>query len=97
MVTLEVLNPVAARPKRKFELAPRVSDLTTKTIGLYWNAKPGGNTINERTAELLSQKFKGIHLREYIPVGSSGTAMATAAALDTMAKECDAVIGTTAD
>jgi len=59
MVNLEVLNPVAEKPERKFELAPRPSNLSGKTIGLYWNAKPGGNIIRERTAQLLSQKVRG--------------------------------------
>lgn len=97
MVNLEVLNPVADRPKRKFELAPRINDLMGKTIGLYWNAKPGGDIILERTAQLLSQKFRGTCLKKYTPVGSMGTAMATTKDLDTMAKECDAIIGTSAD
>ena len=97
MVSLEVLNPVADRPQKKGDLAPRMNEFMGKTIGLYWNAKPGGNIILERTAQLLSQKFKGIRLKEYTPVGSSGTAMATTKDLDTMAKECAAVIGSTAD
>jgi len=97
MVKMEVLNPVAAKPKKRHNLAPRLGDLRGKTIGLYWNAKPGGDTILERTAQLLKQKIEGIHFKEYTPVGSSATAMATTKDLDTMAKECDAVIGTTAD
>ena len=53
MVKMEVLNPVAAKPKKRHNLAPRLGDLRGKTIGLYWNAKPGGDTILERTAQLL--------------------------------------------
>ena len=97
MVNLEVLNPVAEKPKRKFDLAPRLSDLSGKTIGLYWDVKPGGDIINERTAQLLSQKFKGIRSKEYTPAKISITAEASVEELDTMAKECDAVIGTIAD
>ena len=97
MVNLEVLNPVAEKPERKFELVPRLSDLSGKTLGLYWNAKPGGNIIREHTAQLLSQKVRGIRLIEYTPPGSSGTVHASSQILDTMAKECDAIIGTTAD
>ena len=97
MVNLEVLNPVADKPKRKFELAPRLSGLSGKTIGLFWNAKPGGNIIHERTAQLLSQKIEGIRLKTYNAVGSMGHACASTEDLEKMSKECDAVIGTSAD
>ena len=97
MVNLEVLNPVAEKPKRKFELAPRLSGLSGKTIGLYWNAKPGGNILLERTGQLLSQKVKGIRVKTYNAVGSSGTAYASLKDLETMSRECDGVVGTSAD
>jgi len=99
MVTLEVLNPVADKPKRKFDLAPRLDDFSGKTIALYWNGKPCGNMIRERTAQLLSQKFKGIHLKEFAPAGVSmtGDVGINNEVLETIAKEYNAVIGTTAD
>ena len=99
MVNLEVLNPVADKPKRKFELAPRLSGLSEKTIGLYWNGKPGGNIIRERTAQLLSQKFKGIRLKEYTPAGVSmtGDVGINTEVLEKIVRECDAIVGTTAD
>jgi hypothetical protein len=99
MVNLEVLNPVADKPKRKFELAPRLGDLRGKTIGLYWNGKPGGNVIRERTAQLLSQKVEGIRLKEYRPAALSmtGDVGISTEVLETIVKECHAVIGTTAD
>lgn len=97
MVNLEVLNPVAEKPKRKHDFAPRLGDLSGKTIGLYWNAKPGGNTLLERTGELLSQKIPGIRLKRYNAVGSSGTAYASLEDLEKMARECDGVVGTSAD
>jgi len=96
MVKMEVLNPVAEKPKRKFDLAPRLSDLKGKTIGLYWNAKPGGNTLLERTGQLLKQK-EGVSLKTYNAVGSSGTAYASLEDLEKMSKECDGVVGTSAD
>jgi len=97
MVKMEVLNPVAEKPKRKIDLAPRLGDLSGKTIGLFWNAKPGGNIIHERTAQLLSQKIEGIRLKTYNAVGSSGTAYALPEDLEKMSKECDGVVGTSAD
>jgi len=99
MVNLEVLNPVADKPKRKFDLAPRLSSLSGKTIGLYWNGKPGGNVIRERTAQLLSQESEGIRLKEYRPAALSmtGDVGISTEVLEAIVKECDAIVGTTAD
>jgi len=99
MVNLEVLNPVADKPKRKFELAPRLSGLSGKTIGLYWNGKPGGNVIRERIAQLLSQEIEGIRLKEYTPAGvsMSGDVGINIEVLETIVQECDGIVGNTAD
>lgn len=97
MVNLEVLNPVAEKPKRRFNLVPRLSELRGKTVGLFWNAKPGGNIIHDRTAQLLSQNIEGIRIKRYTAVGSFGTAHASTKDLETMSQECDAVVGTSAD
>lgn len=97
MANLEVLNPVAEKPKRKFDIAPRLGDLKGKTIGLYWNAKPGGNILLDHTGQLLKEKIEGIRLRGYNAVGSSGTAYASQADLEAMSKECDGIVGTSAD
>ena len=98
MVKLEVLNPVAdIKKQQEVSLAPRIADLSGKTIGLYWNAKPSGDVINQATAEMLRKKFKDIRFKDYF--GSMGGVMRQASTEDTdmMAKECDAVIGSLAD
>jgi hypothetical protein len=98
MVNLKVLNPVAEIVrKEEISLAPRLSDLSGKTIGFYWNAKPSGDTINKATADLLGKKFKGMRFKNYF--GSMGGVMRQASAEDValMAKECDAVVGSLAD
>jgi len=98
MVNLEVLNPVAEIVRKEdISLAPRLSDLNGKTIGFYWNAKPGGDTINKTTADLLTQKFQGISVKNYF--GSMGGVMRQASPEDVtlMAKECDAIVGSLAD
>ena len=95
---LEVLNPVADISKQQdVSLAPRLSDLSGKTIGLFWNTKPSGDVLNQHTAQLLASKYEGIHFKEY--AGSEGATyrLASTGDLDTMAKECDAVIGSLAD
>ena len=104
MVNLEVLNPVAPIVKKgkARRLAARLSDLGGKTIGLFWNGKASGDILNGVAGELLASRFPGIRLREYI--GSTGMGIkpsyirrATGEILDTMAKECDAVIGALGD
>ncbi len=99
MVNLEVLNPVANVSKQEVSLAPRLGELSGKTIGLYWNAKPTGDIINQFTTELLTEKFKDIRLREYlVSVHVVGVVHhASVEELDVMAKECDAVVGTLGD
>ena len=97
MIELSVLNPVAEAKREKVELAPRLTDLSGKTIGLLWNAKSGGDVLLEQNAELLKQRYSGIKFKNYL--GAVGHIMrhATAEQADTISKECDAVIGSTAD
>ena len=97
MVNLEVLNPVADAKPEKIELAPKQPDLSGKTVGLFFNQKPGGDILLEHTAELVKQRYSGIKFKNYL--GAVGHIMrhATAEQADTISKECDAVIGSTAD
>jgi len=98
-VNLEVLNPVADTLKQDANLAPRLNTLNGKTIGLLWNAKPSGDVIIQHTADLLAKKFNGIHFKDYIgSVNVVGVVRhATVEDIDTIAQECDAVIGSLAD
>ena len=77
--------------------APRVADLSGKRIGLYWNMKAGGDVALDRTAELLRQRFPGTTFTHH--KGSVGWVMRHATADDVrkVARECDAVVGTTAE
>ena len=60
-VSLEVLNPRAEfEPPPNLAIAPRVTDLAGKKIGLYWNGKPDGNLFFDRVQELLQKKFPTI-------------------------------------
>lgn len=97
MVRFEVLNPVADLPEKKGEFAPRLTDLKGKTIGLFWNIKPGGDAILHCTAQLLSERYENIHFKDY--VGSAGALIrrATIGDFDRMVAECDAVMGASCD
>jgi len=99
MVNLEVLNPVAKLSTQEVTLASRLGHLSGKTIGLFWNAKPSGDIINQFTAQLLTNQFKDIRFKEYLgSVHVVGVVRhASTEELDTMAKECDAVVGALGD
>ena len=97
MIELSVLNPVAEAKTEKVELAPRLTDLSGKTIGLLWNAKSGGDVLLEQNAELLKQRYSGMKFKNYLGVVGQIMRSITAEQADTISKECDAVIGATAD
>jgi len=59
---LEILSPVAEQDDRSFAVSPRLSDLSTKTVGLAWNRKPGGNVALGRIAELLKERVPDVNL-----------------------------------
>ncbi len=97
MVELKILNPQATTAITPVSLASRISDLSGRTIGLYWNMKAGGDVALEHTARLLGERFPRAEFRYY--AGSVGAIMRHATAEDTerMARECDVVVGTTGD
>ncbi|MCX7912118.1 MAG: hypothetical protein N2506_04060 [Dehalococcoidales bacterium] len=56
-VRLEVVNPRGViEAKRVYPLAPRLTDLAGKRIGLYWNNKPGMDNFYPVFTELLKKK-----------------------------------------
>ncbi len=97
MATLEVLHPVAQTVQHHVPPAPRLADLRGKRLGLYWNMKAGGDVALARVAERLTAQYPDIRVQQY--VGSVGFLMRhlTADDADRIARECDAVIGTTSD
>ena len=97
MAELKILNPQATTAITPVGLASRVSDLSGRTIGLYWNMKAGGDVALEQTARFLGEHFPKAEFKYY--VGSVGATIRHATAEDAqrMASECDAVVGTTGD
>ncbi len=97
MSVIKVRNPVAETVAQKVDPAPRLGDLNGKRIGLYWNMKAGGDVALSRIRERLQERYPGASFAEY--QGSVGGLMrhCTAADSDRIAKEVDAVIGTTSD
>ena len=94
---LEVLNPQAPTIEQTVKAAHRARNLKGKRIGLYWNLKAGGDHALARTAELLGERFPGATFKRYWGEVGSLFRMATAADVQRITAECDAVIGTTSD
>ena len=97
MAQLEICNPVAQTAHFSVAPAPRRADLGRATVGLYWNMKAGGDEALNRAETLLRERFPGVTFKRYH--GSVGFLMrhCTAEDSDRMAREVQAVVGTTAD
>lgn len=97
MTSIRVFNPVAEPIERVLKPAARVTDLDGRRIGLYWNMKPGGEVALREIERLLRARYPAATFRYY--EGDVGSLMkkVTPRLADRIAKECDAVIGTTAD
>jgi len=94
---LVILNPVAEKRIEKFDVARRRPSLEGKTVGLYWNGKPGGEVLLEHSAELLRQKYGGIEFKNFLGQAGSMMRHLTPKQADQIANECEAVIGATSD
>jgi hypothetical protein len=65
-VTLKVLNPRGEiAPPPVFAPRPRISDLSGKKIGIYWNGKAGGNYFWNIIEQLLKEKLPGTTVVRY--------------------------------
>jgi hypothetical protein len=102
LATLSIVNPVAEAKAEtvmaeRFAPAPRLNTFAGKTVGLFWNAKSGGEVALARTREQLEALYPEMKFLDYY--GAFGTNMRRASdeQLDKMAAECDVVVGTTAD
>jgi len=94
---LHVLNPVTQKVERKGAPAPRLPNLEGKTIGLYWNAKAGGDAALKRAGELLKARYAGLETKSYLGSIGGSVHCATKEDVKRIARECMAVIGATAD
>ncbi len=97
MARLEILSPVATTVEFSVKPAPRLSDWSGVTVGLYWNIKAGGDFALDRIEQRLRERFPGLRFKRY--TGSVGWLMrhCTAEDADRMASEVHAVVGTTND
>ena len=61
----ELINPEGVCKAESAKIAPRLTTLEGKTVGLYWNGKPGGKEALGEIANLLSQEVKDIKFIRY--------------------------------
>jgi hypothetical protein len=59
-----LLSPEGETPKEAFETAGRGGDFNGKTIGLFWNGKPGGSVFLEEVGRQLKQRYQGASIRK---------------------------------
>jgi hypothetical protein len=97
MARLQVMNPVARSRAEAVKPAGRAGDLGRKTVGLYWNMKAGGDVALDRTAELLTRRYPGLALRRFQGSVGQNIKHLTGEDADRIARECQAVVATTAD
>lgn len=99
---LEIVNPVAEAQHlvegfERFPPASRFKCLEDQTIGFFWNGKALGDLALERVKSNLLARFPKLKFRSYIGVNGQQLRRATPSQLDEIARDCDAVVGATAD
>lgn len=116
VMTMTVASVLAAQPVTDWELkvpegaiyvksvdpAPRVDSLEGKTIGLYWNSKPGGDQFLNRLAELIQEKYPTARVIKFWEVNPETKSWfpgvpVKETPLEWMAKQADLVIASQGD
>ena len=88
--TITVLDPTARPTKKELPMAVRPNTLGGKVMGVLWNVKPGGDTLLDRFAELLNERFHFTRILKHTKIIQSyGVAEDV---LSEFAAKCDFVI-----
>lgn len=93
-VGLTVENPTVEKygGDHTAALAPKLSTLSGKTIGLLWNAKPNGDVALRAAADGIKALVPDVEFRFY-----SGSEPCPPEMLQRAIEECDGFIAATAD
>jgi hypothetical protein len=102
MDQLRIVNPIAVPEQStpvadRFPVAPRPATLDGLRVGLFWNGKNHGDVGLARTKEALIKFYDGVRFVEYLGEKGGLNRYASDTQLERMVKECDVVVGTTAD
>ncbi|MBP2367711.1 UGSC family (seleno)protein [Pseudonocardia parietis] len=91
--SLEVVDPTADKSSSTgTALAPRLTTLNGKVLGLLSNSKPNADVALNAAAQKIRETFPEMEIRHY-----AGSIRFEAALLQQAISECDALIGATAD
>ena len=95
MHLLEVLNPVGQQRglMNSMSISARPGTLADKTVGLLWSGTHGGDIALRRAGEMIQERFDNVTVNFY----TGGNYPAPPPIVQQAAKECDVVIGATAD
>ena len=95
MHLLEVLNPIGQQRGLldAMSISERPQSLDHKTVGLLWSGTHGGDLALRRAGEMLQERFDNVTVNFY----TGGNYPAPPPIVQQAARECDVVIGATAD
>ena len=95
MHLLEVLNPIGQQRGllNSMTISARPDTLDDKVVGLLWSGTHGGDLALNRAGEMLQERFDNVTLKFY----TGGNYPAPPPIVQQAARECDVVIGATAD
>ncbi|MSQ25214.1 MAG: hypothetical protein EXR49_02905 [Dehalococcoidia bacterium] len=102
MATLTIVNPVA-EPKAdalsggRFQPAKRSASLDGKTVGLFWNAKAGGDVALARTKENLARLYPKATFVDILAAHGSHMRQASKGQVEELSKRIHAIVGSTSD
>ncbi|MSQ24886.1 MAG: hypothetical protein EXR49_01185 [Dehalococcoidia bacterium] len=102
MATLRIVNPVAetkaeAGTGGRFNPAPRLRDYNGKVIGMYWNAKAGGDIALARTKENLARVYPEATFLDIFAAHGAHARMASKGQVEELKGKVQAIVGTTGD
>ena len=95
MHLLEVLNPVGRQRglMNSMSISARPETLANRTVGLLWSGTHGGDIALRRAGEMIQERFDNVTVNFY----TGGNYPAPPPIVQQAARECDVVIGATAD
>ena len=63
--TWELLSPVGEPERSEHRSAERTTEFSGKTVGLFWNGKPGSNVFLEEVGREIAARHPGVTLTRF--------------------------------
>jgi len=94
-MTIKILDPTIAPDLMDSAMAERLRDLDGKVLGLLSNGKVNGDRLLDLVRERLARRYR--IERVVTMTKESASRVADPTILDTLARECDAVVTAVGD